>query len=117
MALRNLKTLLAFIAGLAPPAQAEPWRCHFTAACPAGLACTGADHRAQIIAADHEGQLFLTLDGADHLARRLDETHRYSAHTRAAALLLTIAPDGTARLSRHDGAISVLFGSCEADGS
>jgi len=91
----------------APGLAAEPWSCHFTAACMAGLACEAADHHVTIIAADHEGQLFLSSPAGDLPAERLSDT-AYVTDTG----LVTLTAEGTAILTLHDAAVTSYFGHC-----
>ena len=91
----------------APGLAAEPWSCHFTAACMAGLACEAADHQVTIIAADHEGQLFLSSPAGDRPAERLGSM-AYVTETG----LVTLTPEGTAILTLHEAAVTSYFGHC-----
>ena len=90
------------------PVYAEPWSCQFTARCLAGLACEAQDWTAEVIAADHEGQLFLTAAALTSPVERL-AVGAYAA----SGLLLSIDPTGTAVLSTHQDAVASHFGSCE----
>ena len=100
--------------GAAAPVMAEPWVCDFTVACTAGLPCEATRTPAELIAADHEGQLFVALDGVQYLARRLSDTSTYSAQGPDGALLLSIATGGAAWLTRHGPQVTTFLGSCEA---
>lgn len=94
---------------LAFPATAEPWACHFTAECMAGLACEEAAWDLEIIAADHEGQLFMSSIVSDVIVTRLTARSYATEDT-----LITIGLDGTAILSTHTEAVLTYFGTCEA---
>lgn len=90
------------------PAMGEPWTCQFTAECLAGMACEATDWQVEIIAADHEGQLFLSSTTGDAPATRLSEMAYATDNT-----LVTIAPAGTATLSTHVEVVVTYFGTCE----
>lgn len=102
-----LAMLLAILGAL--PALAEPWACQFTAECLAGMACDESDWQVEIIAADHEGQLFLSSITGNAPATRLTE-RAYATHN----TLVTIAADGIAMLSTHVEVVVTYFGTCEA---
>lgn len=111
---------IACFAGLATPALSEPWDCAFSVEC-SGTDCTSIDLPAQVIAADHEGALFLTTPTADRRLIRLtppgDSPASYAgADNGHLAELLTVTEDGQALLSIHgrDGPsrIVTLFGTC-----
>ncbi len=104
------------------PAMAEPWHCQFTAECTASGGCTEAAYSAQVIAADHEGQLFLTTLTGDSPVTRLtgrgDVPASYaSAGQDGLAELLTIEADGTALMTLHifdtTAQAATYFGTCE----
>ena len=104
---RNLLLAVHLIA--APlAAGAEPWSCNFTAECHAGLACDATDWDVEIIAADHEGQLFASSIAGDTPVTRLAPL-AYAAP----GLLVTIHDDNTATLSSHGDVILTYFGTCE----
>ena len=96
---------------LAHPALSEPWACSFTVRCLVGHGCDAADLALEIIAADHEGQLFLRSPAEAHPAVTLGP-RAYAAQDQ----LLTITPEGTATLSQHREAIATYFGTCEVLG-
>lgn len=96
---------------LALPAAAEPFACTFTVECHAGLECDATDWDMEIIAADHEGQLFMSSVFGDTPVTRL-EPRAYAAP----GTLVTINDDGTAVLSSHGDVILTYFGSCEVMG-
>ncbi|MBF9042194.1 hypothetical protein HKCCE4037_02565 [Rhodobacterales bacterium HKCCE4037] len=101
---------------LALPATAEPWNCTFTTACVAGSSCADTDARAQVIAADHEGRLFLDWDGRPMPVEPLPGGTSYAAFGEGIDILLTINAE-TAYLSAHTDAVTSFFGSCEAMGN
>ena len=106
---------------LATPAAAEPWACALNVRCDT-LGCAAIDAALDVIAADHEGRMFIVSTEGDRPVTRLSR-----AGTRPAvyagtgdqtfAELLTITMDGQATLSSHgaDGAArtSTSFGTCE----
>lgn len=103
-------------------AGAEPWACEFTVECIAGETCSESDFDVEILAADHEGLLFLSSLVGDVPVDRLTEAGTLPAAYASAghdgpSEMLTIAADGTALMSAHilDGAtMSVTyFGACE----
>jgi len=107
----------------APAASAEPWHCDFTVECAAGGTCSEASHAARIIAADHEGRLFLSTVTGDTPVDRLTAPDTLPATYAGAgrgglATLLTVEADGTALMTLHifDGAAraATYFGTCEA---
>ncbi len=108
------------LAVIGPPAAAEPWTCQMTVRCQ-NVDCDAIDDTYGIIAADHEGQLFLTTPAGDRPVQRLSpQGHLPAAYAGAseAAIgeLLTILDDGRALLSvhGHDGPArtTTLFGTC-----
>lgn len=101
----------------AASAGAEPWMCAFSVICTAGLECVPREATARIIAADHEGQLFLEYQGDALLAEQLGSDLAYSARSPDGTALLSIGRDGTAWLTTHFAAASTLFGSCQRVGS
>lgn len=110
--------LLALL--LAGPAAAEPWGCVLTVECDT-LGCASIDATLDVIAADHEGQLFLVSPEGDRpvvrLGRADDPTAAYAGTSSATpGELLTIAPDGRATLTRHGGGgalrTTTAFGTC-----
>ena len=96
-----------WLALLAQPALSEPWACTFTVRCLAGHSCDAADLMLEIIAADHEGRLFLRSAAEAHPATRLDPG-AYAAQDQ----LLTIGSEDTATLTQHREAIATYFGTC-----
>jgi len=115
---------LAIAAGLAlaGPVSAEPWSCAFTVECSAPRPCTVSNFSVELIAADHEGQLFLrSLVGANPVTRLTTEgalpATYASAGPNGLAELLTVEADSTALLSVHafDGSAQAVtyFGTCE----
>jgi hypothetical protein len=66
---------LALLAALLPAAaQAEPWACSFTVECVASETCGESAFEVELIAADHEGELFLSTVTGDSRVTRLTET-------------------------------------------
>lgn len=63
----------------------------------------------EIIAADHEGQLFLTSNLEAVALTRLGN-RAYAGSN----LLVTISPDGAAQISQQDDAVIIYFGHCRA---
>ncbi len=117
--------LLAMLCLAATPALSEPWACAFTVECDLTQGCDSAGFDAQVIAADHAGDLFLSTAMGDSPVLRLTPEGTLPATYAGAgrdgiAELLTIEGDSTALLSLHflDGTSSVLtyFGTCEALG-
>ncbi|QBY00303.1 hypothetical protein E2K80_05755 [Rhodophyticola sp. CCM32] len=116
--------LLGPLLGLAAaPCQAEPWACAFTVECIAGEACLAAAYEVDILAADHEGRLFLSSIVADTPATRLTaEKARPASYAGISgdglAEMITIRADSTARMTAHmfDGPAMAItyFGTCEA---
>lgn len=115
---------LAIVAALALPsaALAEPWHCDFTVECTAAGACNDTAHAVRIIAADHEGELFLTTATSANLVTRLTREDELPASYASAgfgglAELLTVEEDGTALMTLHifDGTAqaATYFGTCE----
>lgn len=88
--------------------MAEPWSCVFTVECHAGLACDATEWEMEVIAADHEGQLFFS-SIFDEVAATSLGSQAYAGPDR----LLSIASDGTARFSTHSDAVITYFGICE----
>jgi hypothetical protein len=108
--------------GLGGAAAAEPWACSFTVECVAGEACGESAFDAQVIPADHAGDLFLSsVTGDSPLTRLTAEDARPATYASAGldglAELLTIEVDLTALLTVHifDGAArsATYFGTCE----
>ena len=102
------------------PAHAEPWACEMSVACQ-NIDCSPIEDRYEVIAADHEGQLFLTSPAGDHPVTRLSrrgEVPAVYAGAGPAALgqLLTIIEDGRAVLTLHgyDGPArtTTIYGTC-----
>lgn len=120
--MRRAVSILAALPGLAGPLAAEPWACSFTVECVSGAACGQSAFDAQVIAADHAGDLFLSSVTGDSPLVRLTEAGALPATYASAGLdglaeLLTIEADRTALLSLHyfDGAAqaATYFGTCE----
>ena len=115
--------LAALAAALAPAAlPAEPWACSFTVECIAAEGCSDSAFDVEVIAADHEGALFLSTVTGDSRVTRLTERDALPATYASAgadglAELLTIEADLTALMSFHifDGAAAAVtyFGTCE----
>lgn len=114
--------IAALILVLAPAVQAEPWTCGFTAECVAGGACSDAAFGIEVIAADHEGQLFFRTASGATPALRLSAPDvlpvTYAAVGRnGIAEMLTIEQDATALFTLHifDGTAqaATYFGTCE----
>ncbi|MEM9319565.1 MAG: hypothetical protein AAGA70_11245 [Pseudomonadota bacterium] len=100
----------ATIALTAPPAMslAEPWSCTFGRECIAGEPCEDTEWRVEIIAADHEGQLFLSSVTGDTPLSRIDGQSYAAPDT-----LVTIHAGGSALLSRHGDLTLSYQGRCE----
>ena len=105
------------------PAMAEPWDCTFTVECALGEGCAEAAFEMEIIAADHEGQLFASTIFGDTPIMRLTAPGAVPASYAGSgasglADLVTIEPDRTAVMSVHfvDGETSAVtyLGSCVA---
>lgn len=117
-----MRGLVLPLAMLAAPAAAEPWACDFTVECVASEACGHSAHGVEVIAADHEGQLFLsTITGDSPVARltargALPATYA-SAGRDGLAELLTVEADSSALMTVHifDGTAQAVtyFGTCE----
>ncbi|MDG3040214.1 hypothetical protein [Roseicyclus marinus] len=117
-----MRCLAALLCLAATPALAEPWACSFTVECDVAQGCETAGFQAQVIAADHAGDLFLrTAMGATPVARltpaaALPATYAGTGHP-GTAELLTIEVDRTAILTLHmfDGSAAAItyFGTCE----
>ncbi|MEM7722289.1 MAG: hypothetical protein AAF376_07930 [Pseudomonadota bacterium] len=117
-----MRALLPLAVLLTSPALAEPWDCHFTVECIASEACDAAAFEVTIIAADHEGQLFLsTVTGNSPLTRLTDQGDLPATYASAGrdglAELLTVEADFSALLTLHifDGSAqaATYFGTCE----
>jgi hypothetical protein len=117
--MRLLPALLCLAAG---PVVAEPWACAFTVECDVTQGCDSAGFQAQVIAADHAGDLFLrTALGASPLTRLTPDAALPATYAGAGrdgiAELLTIETDLTAMLTLHmfDGSAAAItyFGTCE----
>jgi hypothetical protein len=72
------------------------------------MACDTTDWAVEIIAADHEGQLFISSVSGDTAVTRLGDRAYATEDT-----LVTIAADGTAILSTHVEVVLTYFGTCE----
>lgn len=114
---------LALLPFILPTAlAAEPWACTFTVECVATESCGESAFSVEVIAADHEGALFLsTITGDSRITRltapgALPATYA-SAGTGGLAELLTVEDDGTALMSVHifegSAAAVTYFGTCE----
>jgi hypothetical protein len=119
--MRRALPLLA-LAGLAGPAAAEPWTCDFTVECVTGAPCDESAFDVEVLAADHEGALFLSGVAGESLLARLTPGGALPATYASAgedglAELLTIEADLTALMTVHffDGTASAAtyFGTCE----
>ena len=117
-----MRWLPALLCLTATPALAEPWACAFTVECNVTEGCDSTGFQAQVIAADHAGDLFLrTAMGASPLTRLTPEGALPVSYAGAThdgiAELLTIAADRTAILTLHmfDGTAAAIthFGTCE----
>lgn len=107
---------------LATPALAEPWDCTFTVECIAGEPCDASAFDVTLIAADHEGQLFLRTITGDSPVTRLTGADALPATYASAggdglAELLTIEGDRSAMLTLHifegSAQTATYFGTCE----
>lgn len=112
----------AAIIGLPFSAGAEPWLCSFTVECDPTAGCASGGFTAQVIAADHADELFLSTAMGDSPVIRLTAPDTlpasYAGAGRAGtAELLTIEADRTAIMSVHmfsdDAAAITYFGTCE----
>lgn len=104
-------------------ANAEPWACEFTVECVAGEPCDAAAYQITILAADHEGRLFLSSVVGDAPITRLNPdaappVSYASAGRNGLAEMITIEADSTALMTAHifDGSPMAVtyFGTCEA---
>lgn len=107
---------------LASQATAEPWTCWMTVQCD-NIDCFAIDDTYTVIAADHEGQLFLTSPVGPRPATRLSPPGTLpaaygAAGPQAVGELLTIAGDGAAIYTAHGGdgpaRTRTVFGTCSA---
>ncbi len=114
--------LLALLTALPHVAMGEPWTCDFTVECVVTEACDEAAYGVEVIAADHEGQLFLSTITGDSPVLRLTPEGAVPATYASAgedglAELLTIEADQTAIMTVHifDGTAQAAsyFGTCE----
>jgi hypothetical protein len=117
-----MRMLPALLCLAAAPAFAEPWACAFTVECSVAEGCSSARLDAQVIAADHAGDLFLSTAMGDSAVARLTPEGALPATYAGAgrdgiAELLTIEADRTAILTLHifDGTAAAItyFGTCE----
>lgn len=108
---------------LASPALAEPWACEFTVECVASETCSQSGYEVEILAADHEGQLFLSSMVGDTPIIRLSQPEAIpaayaSSGAHGPSEMITIHSDGSALMSAHifdEGTMAVTyFGTCEA---
>lgn len=85
--------------------MAEPFSCDFTVECRAGSGCATLEAPVEfdVIAADHEGQLFFRFPFSAAAADRLSMPGSFPAQYTALMALLTILEDGTAAYSKHIG--------------
>jgi hypothetical protein len=104
-------------------ATAEPWACEFTVECITGEPCGAAAYQITILAADHEGRLFLSSVVGDTPVTRLNPdaappVSYASAGRNGLAEMITIEADSTALMTAHifDGSPMAVtyFGTCEA---
>lgn len=111
----------ALVATLPLATMAEPWQCDFTVECALATGCDSASFSAQVIAADHADELFLTTAlGESRVFRLTAEATLPASYAGAGQIgtaeLLTIEADLTAILSVHlfdDAAVSLTyFGTC-----
>lgn len=105
--------IMSALAATALPVAAEPWSCNFTAECIAGEPCEQTDWDLDIIAADHEGQLFASSIFGDAIVNRISPAQSSPMAYAGADQLITIAETGTATLSTHAGIAITYFGNCE----
>ncbi len=118
-----MKYLFALCLSLLPTAvMAEPWACAFTVECIASDSCGESAYDVELIAADHEGALFLSSVNGDSPVMRLTERDvlpaTYASNGSAGpAELLTVEADGTALMTVHilggTGMAVTYFGTCE----
>jgi hypothetical protein len=108
---------------LAAPVVAEPWACEFTVECIAGDGCDVSGYEIEVLAADHEGQLFLSSVVGDTPVTRLTAEDALpasyaSAGSSGLAEMVTVEADSTALMTAHifDGSARAVtyFGTCEA---
>ena len=113
----------SLLISLAAPALAEPWSCEFTVECIAGDGCEASAYEIEILAADHEGQLFLSSVVGDTPVTRLTPEGTLPASYASAgpsglAEMVTVEADSTALMTAHifDGSAMAVtyFGTCEA---
>lgn len=107
--------VFAFVFMSAPlSANAEPWRCDFTTECIAGAACAATDWYLDVIAADHEGQLFAATMFSEVPVTRLPADRDATTISYAGEdQLITVQDNGIAQLSRHGDIAVTYFGTCE----
>ncbi|WP_439138155.1 hypothetical protein [Roseicyclus sp.] len=112
----------AALAALPFSTVAEPWLCNFTVECDPTAGCASGGFTAQVIAADHADELFLSTAMGDSPVIRLTAPDSlpasYAGAGRAGtAELVTIEADRTAIMSVHlfdgDAAAITYFGTCE----
>ncbi len=118
-----MRALAIFLSALlAGPALAEPWGCSFTVECVAAEDCGESGYSFDILAADHEGRLFLSSIASDTPVVRLSRSDGgpavYVTEGDARLVeLITINPDGTAVMTAHafDERTTAVtyFGTCE----
>ena len=119
--MRGAFTIPLLLASL--PTHAEPWACQMSVQCQ-NLDCHPIDDAYALIAADHEGQLFLTSPAGDQPMERLTPRGNVpaaygGAGDAALGQLLTIIEDGRAVLTIHgyDGPArtTTIYGTCADD--
>jgi hypothetical protein len=117
-----IRALALPLALMPASALAEPWACSFTVECVASETCGESAFEVELIAADHEGALFLSTVTGDSPVTRLTAEGTLpatygSAGGNGLAELLTVETDGTALMSVHifDGSAMAVtyFGTCE----
>lgn len=114
--------MIGLLAAAPMMAAAAPWLCDFSVECDLTAGCTETGFTAELIAADHADELFLSTAMGDSPIRRLTADGALPASYAGAshagtAELLTIETDRTAILSVHlfdpDAAAITYFGTCE----
>jgi hypothetical protein len=117
-----IRALALPLALMPASALAEPWACSFTVECVASETCGESAFEVELIAADHEGALFLSTITGDSPVTRLTGRRHPARHLCRAggnglAELVTVETDGTALMTVHifDGSAMAVtyFGTCE----
>ena len=112
----------SLLISLAAPVVAEPWACEFIVECVAGIGCEASGYEIEILAADHEGQLFLSSVMGDTPVTRLTPDGALPASYASAgppglAEMVTVEADSTALMTAHifNGVAMAVtyFGTCE----